>query len=101
MTAAQGHGDVLRRALDAWGAGGTMRQKVEQLWDEREAEIERLRDLFRPEPYHGVRFKLVCSSCGGQGEVNGRDSDDPRWVQCLTCNGDGLAQAAREALSRV
>ena len=64
------------------------------------AELEALRSLFVPEPYTGLRYKLVCSQCQGQGEVNGRNHDDPRWVQCPLCKGDGLAPLARAALGR-
>jgi DnaJ-class molecular chaperone len=80
-----------------------MVDQVEQLSQkliERNAEIKRLRDVFRPEPYTGLRGKILCSHCQGQGEVNGRNSDDPRWVQCPTCGGDGLTKPAREALAR-
>lgn len=57
-----------------------------------------LADLFKPEPYTGLNGKIVCLSCNGRGEVNGRNADDPRWVPCSVCGGDGLSEAARAAL---
>lgn len=76
-------------------------REQDQLRAEMEQKLNRLRDLFRPEPYHGLRLKILCSRCHGQGEVNGRNSDDPRWVPCPTCKGDGLAEPARAALHRL
>ncbi len=31
----------------------------------------------------------ACQQCSAKGEVNGINSDDPRWVPCPDCKGKG------------
>jgi hypothetical protein len=66
--------------------------------------MEALDDLFRPEPYHGLRYKLVCPQCSGATEIAGRNYDDPKWMMCPGCGGSGLtpnAQRVRDRLREV
>jgi hypothetical protein len=65
-----------------------------------EAALRGLREALRVEPYHGVKYKILCPRCSGIGEVGPENHDDPRSCPCAECEGLGVRAPVVSALRK-